>query len=305
MNKTTLSESDIDLYSLHLLRMVAKFRGFTAAAKACGLSQSALTRQVQSIEARLGIKVFDRTTRKVTITEPGAVLLRETEAIPGILGAAMRRIREDYLGARREIRIGISNDLALAHIAGIFHTQLKHQPEVRIVVSQSDGAAVMKRVGNSGLDLGILTAPAGLPQNVTVTHRMADQFSIIVPSTTETAGALGSVAEFRKWAESQSWLLPPDKSCSRRLIDEWAGENRMKLQPVMELENFDLMVQFVSMGMGAAWIPRRSFGAFRRKGLVRVIAPPVELSRQLIVISPKHGKCPEHVSQFVAGILFS
>ncbi|MES2660212.1 MAG: LysR family transcriptional regulator [Verrucomicrobiota bacterium] len=61
MKNTPLSESDIDLYSLHLLRMVAKFRGFTAASKACGLSQSALTRQVQSIESRLGIKVFDRT----------------------------------------------------------------------------------------------------------------------------------------------------------------------------------------------------------------------------------------------------
>ncbi|MES2660211.1 MAG: LysR family transcriptional regulator substrate-binding protein [Verrucomicrobiota bacterium] len=212
------------------------------------------------------------------ITEPGAVLLRETEAIPGILGAAMRRIREDYLGTRREIRIGISNDLALAHIAGIFHTQRKHQPDVGIVVSQLDGAALMRRVGNSGLDLGILTAPPALPENVTVTHRMADQFSIIVPSATDIEGTLGSIARFRKWADSQSWLLPPDKSRSRQLIDDWAGDNRMHLQPVMELENFDLMVQFVSMGMGVALIPRRCYGTFRRKALVRVITPPVELS---------------------------
>ena len=305
MKEIPLSESDIDLYSLHLLRMVAKFRGFTAASKECGLSQSALTRQVQAIEARLGIKVFDRTTRTVTITEPGAVLLRETEAIPGILGAAMRRIREDYLGTRREIRIGISNDLALAHITGIFHAQRKHQPEVRIVVSQAEGAALLRRVGNSGLDLGILTAPAALPENIVVTHRMADQFSVIVPTTMDTEGALGSIARFRKWADSQNWLLPPDKSRSRQLIDEWAHENRMELQPVMELENFDLMVQFVSMGMGVALIPRRCFGTFRRKALVRMLAPPSEISRKLIVISPKHGKLPEHVSQFVAGILFS
>lgn len=305
MKEPALSESDIDLYSLHLLRMVAKFRGFTAASKACGLSQSALTRQVQSIESRIGIKVFDRTTRTVTITEPGAVLLRETEAIPGILGAAMRRIREDYLGTRREIRIGISNDLALAHIAGIFHAQRKHQPDVRIVVSQSDGAALVRRVGNSGLDLGILTAPSVLPDNVVVTHRMADQFSILVPSATPTEEASASVSRFRKWADSQNWLLPPDKSRSRQLIDEWARENRIVLKPVMELENFDLTVQFVSMGMGVALIPRRCFGTFRRKGLVRMIAPPLALSRQLIAISPKHGKCPEHVSRFVEGILFS
>ncbi len=95
MNTDPLSDPAIDLHALHLLRSVAKFRGFTAAAKACGLSQSALTRQVQAIEARLGIKVFERTTRSVTVTEPGAVLLRETAAIPNILSGAMRRIRED------------------------------------------------------------------------------------------------------------------------------------------------------------------------------------------------------------------
>lgn len=65
------------------------------------------------------------------------------------------------------------------------------------------------------------------------------------------------------------------------------------------------MVQLVSMNMGAAMIPRRCFGTFRRKALVRVISPPLELSRQMIVISPKHGKPPEHVSRFVDGILIS
>lgn len=305
MKIATLTESEIDLYALHLLRMVAKFGGFTAASQACGLSQSALTRQVQSIESRLGIKVFDRTTRAVKLTEPGAVLLRETEAIPGILDAAMRRIREDYLGTRREIRIGISHELALAHIVGIFHVQRKLQPDVRIVVSPLDDDSLLGKVGSSALDLGILTAPSFIPENVAVTHRMTDQYSIIVPSSADITGVHGTLVRFRKWVDSQNWLLPPEKSRSRELINEWAHENRMEPQPVMELGNVDLMVQLVSMNMGAAFIPRRSFGTFRRKSLVRVLSPPVELSRQMIVISPKHGKPPEHVTRFVDGILFS
>lgn len=305
MNQPSLTESQIDLYSLHLLRMVAKARGFTAASRACGLSQSALTRQVQAIEARIGIKVFDRTTRTVKITEAGAVLLRETEAIPGILDSAMRRIREDYLGTQREIRIGISSDLGLAHIAGIFHTQRKKQPDVRIVVSQRDEASLMEQVGHSRLDLAVVTAPASLPENVTITHRMSDQLAVIIPSAMDAEGVGKTMARFRKWAALQSWLLPPDQSRSRQLIDDWARENRMELLPFMELENFDLMMQLVSLNMGVGLIPRRCFGTFPRKPLIRVLAPPVELSRKLIVISPKHGKPPEHVSRFVEGILFS
>lgn len=305
MNEGSASEPEIDLYSLHLLRQVAKFRGFTAAAKTCGLSQSALTRQVQTIEARLGIKVFDRTTRTVKITEPGAVLLRETEAIPNILTGAMRRIREDYLGARREIRIGISSDLSLAHIPGIFHAQRKLQPDVKIIVSQPEEKALLRDVANSKLDLGILTNPKELPVEVEVTHRMSDQFSIIYSKTDALAVEMDSSAHFRKWANAQSWLLPPSQSRSRGMINDWAIRQRVELQPTMELENFDLMIQFVSMGMGAALIPRRSLSTFPRKRLVGMIHPPVDLVRQLIVISPKHSKCPEHVTRFVGGILFS
>jgi len=305
MNNDPASEPEIDLYSLHLLRQVAAFRGFTAASKACGLSQSALTRQVQSIEARLGIKVFDRTTRTVTITEPGAVLLRETEAIPNILSGAMRRIREDYLGARREIRIGISPDLSLAHIPGIFHAQRRFQPEVKVIVSQPEEGELARLVGNANLDLGILTCPREIPRDVAVTHRMVDQFSILRSKAEEPVAPFASPSRFRKWAESQSWLLPPSQSRCRQLIDDWAAEQKMKLQPIMELENFDLMIQFASMGMGTAFIPRRSLSSFRRKRLVEMIHPPVELGRQLIVISPKHSKCPEHVTRFVEGILFS
>ncbi len=305
MKQEPQSEPEIDLYSLHLLRLVAKFRGFTAASRACGLSQSALTRQVQAIEARLGIKVFDRTTRTVTITEPGAVLLRETEAIPNILSGALRRIREDYLGEQREIRIGISPDLALAHIPGIFHTQRKLQPEAKFLVSQPDEVALLRQVGSSRLDLGILTDPQELPGNVVVTHRMADHFSIITASGEGVVAPFASISGFRAWAMSQSWLLPPGNSRSRRLINDWVVGQGLELLPLMELESFDLMIQLASMGMGAAFIPRRSLSAFPRKRLVQMLHPPVALTRQLIVISPKHSKCPEHVARFVEGILFS
>ncbi len=305
MSDESPSEPEIDLYSLHLLRQVAKFRGFTAASEACGLSQSALTRQVQAIEARLGIKVFDRTTRAVTITEPGAVLLRETEAIPHILRGAMRRIREDYQGDRREIRIGISHDLGQAHVLGIFHPQRKLQPDVGIVVSQHHEEGLQREVGSSALDLGILTCPRLIPTTVEVTHRMVDRFILVVSAGTMVPSAFKSAIAFRKWANAQRWLLPPGNSRSREIIDDWAMGLKVDLQPVMELDGFDLMLEFAAMGMGATLIPRRCLGPFRRKRQIKVVPTPVGFGRQLIVIAPKHSKCPEHVTRFVEGILFS
>ena len=163
----------------------------------------------------------------------------------------------------------------------------------------------MKQVGSSNLDLGILTHPREIPANVVVTHRMADQFSIVMSSAEGDVGPFDSLSRFRKWGDSQNWLLPPSKSRSRQLIDDWAVARKVELHPVMELGSFDLMIQFVSMGMGVAFIPRRCLSNFPRKRLVKMIHLPVELSRQLVVISPKLSKCPEQVARFVESILFS
>jgi len=89
------------------------------------------------------------------------------------------------------------------------------------------------------------------------------------------------------------------------MIDDWASEQKVKLKPIMELDSFDLMIHLASMGMGAAFIPRRGLSTFPRKRLIQMIRPPVELSRQLIVICPNHAKSREHVAGFVEGILFS
>ncbi len=175
---------------------------------------------------------------------------------------------------------------------------------MKIIVSQPGTAELIRRVSTADLDLAILTRPAALPANVTLTHTMTDPFSILTASSS-AAPPSPSLRDFRAWAVSQSWLLPPQSSRSRELIDHWAHAQKIHLQPAMELENFDLMIQLASMGMGAAFIPRRSLASFPRKRLVRLVPPPVDLSRELIVVSPSHSAAPEHLTRFVAGILFS
>jgi len=240
------NESQIDLYALRLLRLVADHRGFTAAAKEAGISQSALTRQVQGLEDRLGLKVFERTTRSVSLTEAGAVFLRETEALPHILEGALRRVREEYLEAPREVKIGLSMGLALAHIPGIFHKEQQGHLGERIYLTQFSDQEILEQVSRS---------PRG------------------------------------------SW--------ARELIEGWAKRHHLKLNGNLELENFDLINEFVALGFGVALVPRRSLTSLMRKHRVSRLPLPHKLSRQLIAVVPKHGTTPDYVREFVSGILFS
>src|ERR1041385_2388323 len=69
-----LATGPFDLYELKLFHLVAEHRNFTRAGQAAGLTQSAITRQIQGMEARLGTPLFERTTRSVTLTAAGAAL---------------------------------------------------------------------------------------------------------------------------------------------------------------------------------------------------------------------------------------
>lgn len=297
--------SEIDLYKLGLLRMVADSRSFTAAAEKVGISQSAITRQIQSMESQLGVKLLERTTRSVTLTEPGAVLLRETEAVPNLLSGVIRRIREEYLDVRKEIRVGISTELTLTHIPGIFHGQERSHPDVRILVSQESDVSLFERVRANGLDLAIVCGVGKSLDQVEVIHTIDDQFWLVAPEGWVIPDDGGSSANWKKWATSQRWLFPSETAATRSLIDGWFASQSLKAKPSMEMDNHDLMVQFVALGMGLAFVPRRALSGFSRRHKVVRVPVPIELCRKLVAVVPRFSTVPEHVRNFVSGILFS
>ena len=62
----------LNLQDLHMLHLVHYHQNITAAAKAIGIGQSALSRRLKTIELEIGLQIFTRTTRSLTITESGA-----------------------------------------------------------------------------------------------------------------------------------------------------------------------------------------------------------------------------------------
>ena len=297
--------TDLDLYKLDLLRLVAECRSFTAAAERAGISQSALSRQIQTIESQLGVSVLIRTTRSVKITEAGAILLRETEAIPNLLSGALRRVREECGNARKRISVGLSTELSLAHTPGIFHSSVHSRSNAKIEVTQGDDSLLFERVRTNSLDLAIVCESGQRLDQVEVMHRMEDRLVIIAPLNGNPPGEGASRSDLKTWAASQHWMIPPESSTTRALIDGWVRKFGWKISPGMVLENFDLMIQFVALGMGAAFVPRRALSVFPRKHLIARVDVPGKLSRNLAAIRPRFSTTPDHVKEFLEGILFS
>ena len=301
-----LATAPFDLYELSLFHLVVKHRSFTKAAEVAGLTQSAITRQMQGMENSLGIDLLERTTRSVRVTQAGEFLFRESAKLLGDVDQSLRRLKEDFGNARKEIRIGVSRSIGLAYLPGFFHANLRRMTKVSYRVSYQASEEILSALESNELDLGVICPPPRLPRTVSMTHRFADAFTLI--AETEAAATFQTLQKSKTarmaWLAKQSWLLIEETTNTGKELRRWMSHTGLKVEPAMQLDNFDLIITLVSLGMGVSLVPMRALALYGQKKSLARLPWPERFERELVVVMRRHRKQPEHLSEFVKNILF-
>jgi DNA-binding transcriptional LysR family regulator len=301
-----LATTPFDLYELELFRLVVKHGSFTKAAEIAGLTQSAITRQMLSMEGSLGLELLERTTRSVRVTPAGEFLFRRSAEMLENVELTLRSLREEFAGARKEVRVGVSRTIGLAYLPGFFHANLRKLPQIGCRVSYQRSADILVALEANELDLGVLCPPKRLPRTLRVTHRFEDGFTLLAPST--LAGTFQSVAKSRKsrsdWLAGQNWLMIEESSNTGQQLREWMRRQGLRIEPTMQLDSFDLIINLVALGMGVSFVPIRALALYGRKRTLQRLPMGERFVRELVVAVRRHGKTPDHLVQFVANVLF-
>src|SRR6266853_4062559 len=217
-----LATAPFDLYELSLFHLVVKHRSFTKAAEIAGLTQSAITRQMQGVENSLGIPLLERTTRMIRVTPAGEFLYREAARLLGDVDRSLLHLAQEFAGARKEVRVDVSRTIGLAYLPGFFHANLRRLPQVGYRVTCQPSDEILTALEANEQDIGVLCPPPRLPKSLRVTHMFEDAFTLVVPS--DWAPQLQALPKPRakwKWLETQSWLLIEDGSNTGRLLHSW------------------------------------------------------------------------------------
>ena len=301
-----LPTAPFDIYELHLFHLVAKHRSFTKAAEVAGLTQSAVTRQVQGIERSLGLKLFERTTRSVRMTPAGMALCRESTRLVGEIDQTLRSLREEFAGAKKEIRVGVSRSVSLAYLPGFFHANLRRQPQIGYRVSYLPSAAILSALEANELDLGVLCPPRRLPQTVRATHHFNDTFALIAPGEAALEFETAATSRPRRlaWMNRQNWLLLDEHANTGRRLRSWLSRQGCRVQPAMQLDSFDLIINLVALGMGVSFVPARAVALYGGKRRVRRLPWPDRFVRELVVVVRRNRQLPEHLARFIDNVLF-
>jgi DNA-binding transcriptional LysR family regulator len=145
----------IDLNALAIFCMVARLRGFTAAAMQLGMTKAKVSIQISRLEKHLGTPLFTRTTRQVNLTDAGRRLFEQCEPMLGQLQETLDQLGEDRTTLSGTLRLSSTVDhsiLSLASAVAIFarrhpdlHIDLRSSDRVQDLVSEGIDASI--RVG--------------------------------------------------------------------------------------------------------------------------------------------------------------
>lgn len=300
-----LATGPFDLYELKLFHLVAEHRNFTRAGRAAGLTQSAITRQIQGMEGKLGLKLFERSTRHVRLTPEGAALHARSGAILSEVDNALLALRGKSALLPRTLRVGVSRTIGLAYLPGFFRAFQRKFPKVQLHVSHESSSFILAAVESGELDAGIVSPPPRLPAGLEAVRRFQDEFILVLPPRAivkiEQPLPASKLSEILR---RHRWLAITRQSITGKRLHAWVEQAGGKVEPVLEADNFDFIVNLVSLGLGASLVPHRVLALHpKTRPVLRVRTKP-RFSRELAVVVRRETAHSTILTSFLENVLF-
>ncbi len=124
-----------DLNDMRVFAAVGRRQSFTVAARDLGLPKATVSRRVSALEARLGVRLLQRTTRKVTLTDAGRVFLERCQRVEDEVSDAEASVRRLGAGPRGTLRVTAPFTLSRVLLQPLLPEFLRRFPEVRVALT--------------------------------------------------------------------------------------------------------------------------------------------------------------------------
>ncbi|MFC3499866.1 LysR family transcriptional regulator [Micromonospora krabiensis] len=184
----------MDTQLLDVFRTVARYRSITAAARQLRFTQSAVSRQIAALEAEVGVRVFDRLPRGVTLTEEGRALLPHAEAVLDRLTAAQRDLDElRGLGSGR-LRVGAFPTAVAALVPRALASFRVTHPRVALSLVEGTTPTLLDRLATGDADVAVISSPpTGLIDDRFGLHHLLDERLLVAVAREHRLAARGTV----------------------------------------------------------------------------------------------------------------
>ncbi|MUN40014.1 LysR family transcriptional regulator [Actinomadura litoris] len=167
--------------------VVAEELHFGRAAERLGMAQPPLSQRIQRLEKELGVRLFDRSSRKVELTAPGALLLDEARDILARVDRVYSVAERARLGDARAVRAGLPSDLGGPIVAALIAAFRERRPDLRLDLRETGTAEQVRALAEGALDAGVLRHPCAA-RDLEFGPMLAQPLGVLLPAGAAPGG---------------------------------------------------------------------------------------------------------------------
>jgi len=284
----------MDLRQLEIIRAIADSGSFTAAGAKLHVSQSAISRQILLLEDELGEPVFHRIGRRIRITPAGESLLQLSHRVFQDLQDTVSAISDKQESLNGAMRLVGGMTVCLYVFPALLAEMRRVHPhlDLKITVGTAERSIAMLRSGAG--DLGLITLPVEAADLVSVPVLEEELLLVTYPTHPLAKKKVITPADLSR----QHFIVFETGSITRKLVEEFFAQERIKPEIVMETENVEIIKAMVRHGLGISIVPWQAAAAdVRTKQLFcsRISGHP--LKRQTGWLYPKMSRLPRTVTE--------
>ncbi|MGQ6093318.1 LysR family transcriptional regulator [Serratia sp. IR-2025] len=273
-------------YSLKQLRVfvaVARPGSFSRAGEAIGLTQSAVSHSVKELEAEVSVRLLDRTTREVVLTDAGLRLANRVERLLDELQAALLDARSFGVQRSGTVRVATSQTISAHLMPQCIAAGEREYPEIRIMLRDQAQQQVLHSVRNAEVDFGIVVDPVQAV-DLECEAVLHEPFLLLCRDDHPFAAQ----QEVRWSALNGCRLVLQDyASGSRPLIDSALRQQGVEAQVVQEIGHPATLFPMVAEGIGISIFPALAL-PLPEGGRLRVRRLVPEINRALMLVRRKN-----------------
>ncbi|OAV62863.1 LysR family transcriptional regulator [Enteractinococcus helveticum] len=241
----------MELRQLEAFVKVAEHRHFGKAADALRLTQPPLSQRILSLERELGVKLLDRSTRKVELTAAGELLLEYAVDILHKVDSAKFEVQELALGNRGVIRLGVVGSAMYRQLPTIVQFIRQALPEADIeVIPEFFTDVQLQMIRNNELDIG-LVRNASVSDDIRIDVLGYEPLVAVI----QEQDSVGKVVAMSELSQRTILCYPPEKSEVGRMVRRHLEEAPSIVSKIIDVPHTSSMMAMVAAGVGVGIVP--------------------------------------------------
>jgi DNA-binding transcriptional LysR family regulator len=280
-----------DLEGLAIFAKVVEARSFSGAAEQLNLSKATVSKAVSRVEARLGARLFNRTSRRLALTDAGRQLAERAARILAAGEEAESEALSQSASPRGLVRLAAPMSFGLRQIAPLLPDFFAAYPDISIDLHLSD--AMVDLIGD-GFDAALRIA--AMPDSSLLARRLCPigRFVVAAPAYLERRGRPTHPLHLAEHAcLGYAYLATPD---SWRFTNAAGEEATVRPAGPLRINNGDAMMPALIGGLGIAMLPDFIVSDAVKAGQLEIIMPDWHIARAgLHLVTPPGGPRPARV----------